>query len=278
MDNVQHYTFAGIVRCYPGEIGHIARYDIHEGYSIPLHDHDFFEVECGCAGRGIQILNGVTAPFQANEIYILRPEDAHSIHTEPRQHFVYYNIAFEAKRLKTLCETYNLKLAQQWLNDTNWNRKIRLSHTGLLSVRKGLQEIQFDTKSAFAADRFLMNFLYTLERNQNMQYADCPEWLQQTIEQLHDVKWLQMGPRALEKISGYSLEHISRILKKEAGVLPHVVLNRVRMEYAAIELTMGTKSIAEIIEDCGFDNTSHFFRLFKNTYNCTPRQYRYQNN
>ena len=108
----------------------------------------------------------------------------------------------------------------------------------------------------------------------NDPYTNCPEWLRETIMRLDNEKYLQMGPRAMEKISGYSLAHISRVLKKHANMLPRDVMNKVRMEHAAATISLGTKDIYSIIKECGIKSSGYFFQLFKETYGCTPMQYR----
>ena len=274
---IEHYTFAATRKVHPGVVGHLACHEVKEGNEIPLHDHDFFEMQCGCEGKAMQTFNGKLAPFLENEIYMLRPEDVHEIYTLPGQTFIYYNIAFERERLQFICDNYHLDIANQWLNNPNCQRKYRLPIKSQEIIRQGMKEMLLDRKRRFALDRFLFNFFFVLEQHQNNPYAECPEWLQETIARLDEPQWLQMGPRAMEKISGYSLEYIGRILKKHAGLLPRDVLNQIRMEHAAVSLTLGAKDIYEIADECGLESQCYFFRLFKKTYGCTPLQYRKSN-
>ncbi len=272
---IEHYTFYNIRKIFPDIIGHIACHQLTNDAKIPLHDHDYFEIQCGCEGRAIQMLNGESTPFLSNEIYMLKPEDIHSIHVQQDQTFTFYNIAFEKSRLQFIYDNYHLEKAGQWLNNPDFERKIRLPPMLLESIRLGMNEMLMDKKRYFAIDRFLMNFFFILEKQQRDPYIDCPVWLQETIVRLDDPHWLRMGPRAMEKISGYSLEHISRLLKKHAGVLPRDVLNKIRMEHAATGLALSSKNISDLAYECGLDSLCYFFRLFKKTYGCTPLQYRH---
>ena len=273
---IKHLLFSTIKTVWPGEVGHLRRYELNDSTVIPPHDHDFFEIECGLAGTGIQNFNGIEQPFMENEIYLVRDSDVHEVHAPPGRKFALYNIAFETKHLRRFCDDYHLEFARRWMEDSTIPRRYRMSPMELTTIRQGLKEMLLDTKRAFALDRFLFNFLFLMERRGNTPYAACPEWLQQTIARLDEPQWLQMGPRALETISGYTLEHISRLLKKHAGILPRDLMNNIRMEHAAVCLTLGTKDIYGIIEECGLKSTSHFFRLFKQRYGCTPLQYRQQ--
>ncbi|MCX4322428.1 MAG: helix-turn-helix domain-containing protein [Lachnospiraceae bacterium] len=46
------------------------------------------------------------------------------------------------------------------------------------------------------------------------------------------------------------------------------------MRGAELLLTNPSASISEIGTFCGFDSQSHFAKMFKRYYNCTPREYR----
>ena len=270
-----HYSFAVIRQHHPHVIGHMVRHEVTYERPIPLHDHDYYEIQCGCEASAMQTLNGQEDKFLCNDVFMLRPEDQHEIHVSPKQKFVYYNIAFETRRLEFIYENYHLESIKKWMDDRSWPRKVRFSPMGIAAIRNGLREMLLDTQREFAVDRFLFNFFFQLEQAKRHPYHDCPEWLQQTIARLDEPQWLKMGPRAMQKLSGYTLEYVSRILKKYANTTPRDVLNRIRMEHAATQLGMGTCDVYSLANDCGIESPSYFFRLFKKTYGCTPLQYRH---
>lgn len=53
-------------------------------------------------------------------------------------------------------------------------------------------------------------------------------------------------------------------------------VNDYRLTQACDDIMQGTKAIADIAADHGFDNESYFFRLFKKKYGVTPLKYRKQ--
>ena len=55
---------------------------------------------------------------------------------------------------------------------------------------------------------------------------------------------------------------------------PSAYTNERRMEYAALMLGSTDTSIENIAHDCGIENLSHFYRLFRARYGVTPRRYR----
>lgn len=72
----------------------------------------------------------------------------------------------------------------------------------------------------------------------------------------------------------YNGEYLNRIMKKYSGKTILEYGQSVYLEEAKRLLTDTDKSISAIIEELGFSNRSHFYRLFQKTYGETPSNYR----
>lgn len=68
--------------------------------------------------------------------------------------------------------------------------------------------------------------------------------------------------------------YISRLMKKYSPYTFTKYLQRRRLLQAAHLLTETNKPIEQIIVEVGYENSSHFHRLFRNEYHMTPREYR----
>ena len=55
---------------------------------------------------------------------------------------------------------------------------------------------------------------------------------------------------------------------------PTEIVNTVRMDYSARQLTETARPILEIALDCGLNNLSHFYALFRQRFGVSPRKYR----
>jgi len=71
-----------------------------------------------------------------------------------------------------------------------------------------------------------------------------------------------------------SLTSFKKEFKKHFNEPPHKWFIRQRLMHARLQLISTNKSIAEIGNECGFPNTSHFIKLFKKEYLLTPVAYR----
>lgn len=74
----------------------------------------------------------------------------------------------------------------------------------------------------------------------------------------------------------YNGEYLNRIIKKYTGKTILEYGQSVYLDEARIQLTNTDKSISSIIDELGFSNRSHFYRLFEKAYGQTPLDYRKQ--
>lgn len=78
----------------------------------------------------------------------------------------------------------------------------------------------------------------------------------------------------LSEMMGYDLYWMSREIKKRTGKTYKELLQTKRMNQAAYLLLNTKIGVNDIIEMVGYDNTSYFFRKFKERYGMSPKEYR----
>ncbi len=75
---------------------------------------------------------------------------------------------------------------------------------------------------------------------------------------------------------GYSHSHFSKVFKEETGSSFRLSLNRIRVEKSKALLLSSRLSIAEICDQCGFEDQSYHCKVFKKLVGVTPDKYRKQ--
>ena len=80
--------------------------------------------------------------------------------------------------------------------------------------------------------------------------------------------------QSLAEIAGVSRFHLVRIFSNVVGLTPTRYLINLRVRAAADLLLATRKPIAQIIYDVGFNDVSYFYTCFRDTFRCTPRQWR----
>ncbi len=78
----------------------------------------------------------------------------------------------------------------------------------------------------------------------------------------------------LAEMMNYDVYWLSREIKKRTGRTYKELLQAKRMSQAVYLLSNTRLSIADIIESIGYDNTSYFYRKFKERYGVSPKEYR----
>lgn len=80
--------------------------------------------------------------------------------------------------------------------------------------------------------------------------------------------------KELADISNYSEYHFMKFFKKYIGLTAIEYINNYRLVMASTLLIETDKSIMDISLEIGFNSVSYFNKLFKNTYNVTPKEFR----
>lgn len=68
--------------------------------------------------------------------------------------------------------------------------------------------------------------------------------------------------------------YISRLLKKYTGQTFKDLLQQQKLQQAVYLLSQTTLSADDIIDAVGYNNSSYFYRIFREKYGCSPKEYR----
>lgn len=80
--------------------------------------------------------------------------------------------------------------------------------------------------------------------------------------------------QTLADVAGLSRFHFVRMFGAVVGQSPNQYLINMRMRAASDRLLTTKTPIAQIAFDVGFNDISHFYSCFRDTFGCTPRQWR----
>lgn len=72
------------------------------------------------------------------------------------------------------------------------------------------------------------------------------------------------------------MRYVNDIFKEQYHMTPMQYLTEVRIETAKKLLTESDKDIVTVCFEVGYENLSTFYRVFKNSVNMSPNQYRKQ--
>ncbi|MEG1426945.1 MAG: helix-turn-helix transcriptional regulator, partial [Oscillospiraceae bacterium] len=104
--------------------------------------------------------------------------------------------------------------------------------------------------------------------------VDSPMWLASTVSQMKSIENFQIGFSRMLELSRCSEEHLCREFKKYYKTTPVKFINEQRLSYSLYLLSNTKTEIIEISQLCGFNNLSHFYHLFKEQFDVSPRKFR----
>ncbi len=252
--------------------------------SVPLHWHDDTEFIYIKKGQGIIHVGASQTHVKAGDIALILPGTIHGILQDNDAKMEYENIIFDSKILdNSLDDTYETYLAPLFCGQIDLPIFFKPGVSGYDSVKKYL-DIS-DNISAhqvggwgIAIKGNLMLLFFDLV---NLYEGKAAKGQSRHIDRLKPVlKYIEdnyASPVAvadLASLLGFSQSHFMRFFKESLGVSCITYLNDYRLSMAARLLLSTEDSVLAISEQTGFENLSHFNRLFKKKYNKTPREYR----
>ncbi|HEX3023184.1 MAG TPA: AraC family transcriptional regulator [Lachnospiraceae bacterium] len=255
---------------------------------FPKHKHNYIEVIYMCQGSTTHIVDGNTVVLQQGDLLFLNQNAVQEIlpagSNDIAINFIilpqFFDVAFtmmgeEENLLREFligCLTHNASVPsylyfhvadilpiQNLLENmiwTIWNDQQNKRSTNQITM--GLLILQ------------LLNYMDRLDYASN-QYNQSfvVEVLSYVEEHYKDGSLTE-----LSKIMNQDIYWLSREIKKLTGKTYKEILLTKRLNQSMYLLTSTKMSIAEIIESVGYDNTSYFYRIFKERFGMTPSEKR----
>lgn len=256
---------------------------------FPKHSHNFIEILYMCEGHTFHKIDGLTdIELKAGELLFLNQLSSHEISEgEAKDIGINFIILpqFFDQVLPLLPRNNELaEFVMQGLNKKGiGNNYLHYQVSEVLPVQNLVENMVWNLlhrpenhrrmNEMMMATLFMQLSLHTdkLAKYDTDIYQDvfAPEILKYIEEEYKDA--------TLEELAGemnVALSTASKIVKKSTGMTFKELLQRKRLMQAANLLEHTKLPITEIIERVGYDNTSYFHRIFRETYQMSPKEYR----
>lgn len=255
----------------------------------PEHKHEFLEINYMFDGQCTQVINGKEVLLKKGNLLFLDQGSSHSI-KEMGKNDILINIVFRNKRMNLEWLT-NLNQENSLVFDfLTQNIKDNTKQSYLLfnsfdndhvqEIIKRILTIYFLEKKAVDSMISLYIPILITELITNVTYVTGKESGFNTdslIVDLLDVIEKNHSTISLDSISrklGYNKNYLSNRIKELTNQTFTELLNGEKIKHAAFFLKNTTLNIEDIMLEVGYQNKTYFYKLFKETYGCTPMQYR----
>ncbi len=247
------------------------------------HRHNYYELFFLQQGKIKHLINKETVEVSPDEICFIRPLDEHCfIKSSNVPSALMTNIAFTPAMYAEV---------SSFLFKESFSEKIPISQHPAKIDRLLLEQLKTQTNalmqghSEFSTERqtgiikcLLVNVFMEISQRRESSKNDVPIWLKETCRKMVDKFNYTIGLDRMITLSGKSQEHLTRVMKKYISTTPTGFINTLRLQEAAQLLRSTQEPVLDIILETGFNNISHFNRVFKLKFHTTPRQYRKNNN
>jgi len=281
MKIVNEYTKRQIMNNNGYEIFH---YDTKNKFEVELHHHDFYELYFFISGRVTYDINCHSYLLKSGDILLISPSELHKPvflnDSEKYERIVLWISKRHLEKLSTqktdLTECFNLAAEREenWIPyDINLSPHIKYDLENLIKVtnyeKHGRDILQ---------NLYIMNILIRLADYIKSNEREVKADHQKSVLVDNALKYINSNlseDLRLDIISKNLFSnkyYLAHEFKKHLGINigRYITLKRLTL---AKELIIKGETVQRISIICGYNNISNFFRVFKNEYGITPKEY-----
>lgn len=262
----------------PDEAFHFARKRLATRFPDSAHDHNYYEVFLIEKGRTAHWINGEMQMLEPGQLAFIRPGDTHAFSADRVVGCQIINVMFRIETAKHLAARYHSVIGGNFFDSAaampDMHRLGPVRFARAITVARQLQTAH---RSLARIEEFLLVLTNRVADATNSVARKSPRWFAEACSAAQSQEVFRQGAAGFIATAGRSHEHVCRTCKSITGMTPSEYINQIRIEYAAHLLGSEEASIDEIVDACGFDNNSYFYRLFRRQFGTTPRQYRLRN-
>lgn len=250
-----------------------------EVWDIEYHNHNFYELIIIENGKGFHHLNGITFPYRKGDVFLLRPRDAHEFTITNRTRFIYIKFTEEyiwenllINKKNELKKVMQLMMEDQTLiYESGIRNKTDRQHLLLLS---GILLHEFSNQRIHHKEitTGLFSGIFTILVRNIMSNASNKKWISQNLNKIDRILYyINVNFRDVDKMKIENLakeflvspNYISIYIKKQTGFSIQQHIMQYKMKAAEKLLLQSNHNINEIADKLGFNDASHFNKIFK---------------
>lgn len=259
----------------PGEAFHFARKQLAKRFPEDAHDHDFFEVFLIERGRTAHWINGTNQVLEAGQMAFIRPGDVHAFRADRAQGCQIINVMFRTETAKHLVDRYADTIAGRFFDRPGTLPDLHtLGPKRFARAVTVAEQLQTADRSLARIEEFLLVLVNRVAHPSSEVAGSTPRWFAEACSAALSPEVFRKGGAGFIEAAGRSHEHVCRTCRSITGYTPSEFVNRIRISHAAQLLRGSEMSVQDVIESCGFENVSYFYRLFRNQMGGTPKAYR----
>lgn len=255
---------------------------------FPKHTHNFVEVVYMCHGTTTHIIDGRQIALQEGDLLFMNQHAQQEILPAGKEdiavNFIILPLFFQASMHSIVEVSSQLRnFLISCLTDQNMGGNYLYCHTANIQPIRNLMESMIwimlehsDNEQVLCQETMALLFLYLLNYTDRIQMPAASYKQELLLKLFSDIDKHYQNASLTDfcKANHVDLYFMERLIRKQSGHTFLQLLAEKRMKQAAQLLKQTDLSTVDISYLIGYENTSYFHRLFKETYHMTPAQYR----
>ncbi|MEJ6397449.1 helix-turn-helix transcriptional regulator [Yoonia sp. 208BN28-4] len=237
-----------------------------------LHDHDFFEVFWVQNGTVRHHTADGSETLKEGAVVFVQPQHTHALQGSGEAAMI-VTVTIHPALVAQLGAAHETLQGSAFWADTD--RPIIQQRDSLALAALNRAAISFEGSPAdtLHTTAFLLPLCTALIEDTGLPH-DAPDWLRHACIAARDPRVFRQGAAGLVAQTGRAHAHVTRTLKRYGGTTPATYINAIRMTHAARALIGSSDTLADIAEEIGIPNLSHFHKQFRAFHGQSPAQFR----
>lgn len=271
---------------------HLAYYHDDE-FPLLMHAHDFYELNIIVRGRGRHYIEDKNFPFEPGAVFVIPPRIEHGYWAENNEACIFH-LLIEQRILQKHSLDLNNFSGFRLLFETEPELRKSIASTTFflqlnpLQLREKMYLMEKLTRLAKIEDHpilfetYAMGLIYDLSYLIEKMYstADRLPAKKNYIYIINSVNFIMQHlsePVRLDDLAHIAMESRTNYIEKFKQLFkltPFEYIRKLRVNHAIELLTATSQSVAYIAQACGFSDSAHFIKTFKEETGFTPSKYR----
>jgi AraC-like DNA-binding protein len=248
--------------------------------------HDYLEIAYICRGRGICEIGSRRTRLLPGDLVILGPHDVHTFWSDYRDPVCFLAVYFLPE---VICapgqDSFDREFLEPFYQGQETRKHFRRSDLRDDAIPKMIVDMYNlgQQKAYFYRHQQKALLLQLLAGMRTTLFTDTLELrtrhrsldrLKPLLNEVNARHWERMTISEAATRVGCSRYYFCRLFKKVLGMTFVEYLNRTRIDHAKDLLLSSDHAISYIAEEVGFENISHFNKMFREFTGITPSRFR----
>ena len=244
---------------------------------VPLHWHQYYEIELVIKGEGTQIIDSLEVPLRVGTMTVVSPEDFHRIESYGNDSLKIINLCVvpDALSVDIIKLLRNYPTPYIFTMDETQMQEFISEHTELALFEESSCDMLTDAICIRKIELILLKLIKIASNNelyssQKFSPSLASTTLQPVITYINEHYSETLRREELANIVHLSPSYFGDLFKKNLGVSVVEYITDVRLRKAHSLLRHTNMPIQEIIQSVGFNSPSLFYRKFYEYYKVKP--------